>query len=346
MPQPLTTELLQWFLINKRNLPWRKTKDPYFIWLSEIIFQQTRISQGIDYYLRFVEKFPDVFSLAAASEDEVLKLWQGLGYYSRARNLLKTARQIVKEYNGIFPSDFSELMNLKGIGEYTASVILSVCYEKPYAVIDGNVNRLISRLYNIHDFIDVPAGQEKIRGKADKLIDLQHPGDFNEAMMDFGAMVCTPQNPDCNHCPLQKYCKAFEKGTVNMLPVKSPKKGIRKRSFHYFLIRTKKGVLLKQRTEKDIWHSLFDFPMVELNSEMSLNSEHLITYFGKALNSYKLIHETKHKLTHQELSIYFYEAFFDCIPRGFLDVSLNELNKYAVPKPVENFLKSVFQLTE
>ena len=345
MPQPITTELLQWFLVNKRDLPWRKTKDSYFIWLSEIIFQQTRISQGIDYYRRFVDKYPDIYSLAAASEDEVLKLWQGLGYYSRARNMLKTARQIVKEYKGIFPTEFKELIKLKGIGEYTASVILSISFDKPFAVIDGNVKRLISRLYNIHDFIDVPAGQNKIRLKVDKLIDYKHPGDFNEAMMDFGAMLCIPQNPDCNNCPLQKYCIAFEKGTMNVLPLKSPKKENRKRFFHYFFIRTEKGILLKQRTQRDIWHNLFDFPMIELSKGENLYKEHLISYFSVEAKSFRLIHEIKHKLTHQELSLNFYEVTFNLVPAGFLNVSYAELNLYAVPKPIENFLKRMLQDT-
>ena len=346
MSQSITTELLKWFYINKRDLPWRKTKDPYFIWLSEIIFQQTRISQGIDYYLRFVEKYPDIFSLAAASEEEVLKLWQGLGYYSRARNMLKTARQIVAEYKGTFPSELTELLKLKGIGEYTASVILSVCFEKPYAVIDGNVNRLISRLYNIHDFIDVPAGQKKIKEKADKLIDHRHAGNFNEAMMDFGALVCTPQKPDCEHCPLQKYCMALKNGIVGQLPKKSPKRDNRKRYFHYFLLKTEKGILLKQRTERDIWFNLFDLPMMELNLGIKLKIEHLDAYFGKQTKSFAFVHETKHKLTHQELTIYFYEVAFDRLTLGFLDVGFDELHKYAVPKPIENFLKRMVQLPE
>jgi A/G-specific adenine glycosylase len=344
MSHPITTELLKWFYINKRDLPWRKTKDPYFIWLSEIIFQQTRISQGIDYYLRFVEKYPDIFSLASASEDEVLKLWQGLGYYSRARNMLKTARQIVAKYKGTFPSELIELLKLKGIGEYTASVILSVCFEKPYAVIDGNVNRLISRLNNIHDFIDVPAGQKKIREEVYKLIDDKHPGDFNEAMMDFGAMVCTPQKPECNKCPLQSYCLAYKNGTVALLPMKSPKRNNRKRCFHYFLIKTENGILLKQRTEKDIWHNLFDLPMIELNPGNKINKEHLDAYFDNQTKSFAFVHVTKHKLTHQELTIYFYEVAFDRITLGFLDVGFDELHKYAVPKPIENFLKRMVQL--
>ena len=346
MPKTITTELLQWFSINKRDLPWRKTKAPYFIWLSEIIFQQTRISQGLEYYKRFVEKYPDIFSMSAASEDEVLKLWQGLGYYSRARNMLKTARQIVENYNGTFPNDLKELLKLKGIGEYTASVILSVCFGKPYPVIDGNVNRLISRLYNIHDFIDVPTGQKQIKAKLDKLIDQIQPGNFNEAMMDFGAMVCTPQKPDCPHCPLQQYCEAFSKGFVEVLPMKTAKKENRKRAFHYFFIRTPNGILLKQRTEKDIWHNLFDFPMIELKATQELNDELLKAYFGTDVKLYSLIEEIKHKLTHQELTLYFYEVNFSDMPPRFLDVGFAELSKYAVPKPIENFLKSFVQLPE
>jgi A/G-specific adenine glycosylase len=346
MSKTITAELLHWFLLNKRDLPWRKTRNPYFIWLSEIIFQQTRISQGIDYYLRFVEKYPDIYTLASASEDEVLKLWQGLGYYSRARNMLKTARQIVKEYNGTFPSELKELLKLKGIGEYTASVILSVCFDKPFAVIDGNVNRLISRLYDIHDFIDVPAGQYKIRQKVDLLLDKKYPGDFNEAMMDFGAMLCTPQYPDCKNCPLNKYCRAFEKGTMKILPLKSPKKENRKRTFHYFFIRTERGILLKQRSQKDIWHNLFDFPMLELSVGKHLNNELINAYFGNVVKKFILIEEIKHKLTHQELTLNFYELSFDQIPTAFLEVSPTELLNYAVPKPIENFLKKFVQIPE
>jgi A/G-specific adenine glycosylase len=346
MSKKITQELLSWFRKNKRDLPWRKTSDPYVIWLSEIIFQQTRISQGIDYYQRFVETYPDIFSLSAASEDDVLKLWQGLGYYSRARNMLKTAQQIVSEYNGVFPSEFNDLIKLKGIGDYTASVILSVCFHKPYAVIDGNVNRLISRLFSIHDFIDTPSGQLKIRQMVDMLIDIRHPGDFNEAMMDFGAMICTPQNPGCFDCVLKKFCSAYTNGSVNQLPAKSPKRENRKRDFHYFLIRTKNGILLKQRSEKDIWHNLFDLPMIEFNHGDQLQKNTIIEYLGCKIKKLKLLQVIKHKLTHQELTIYFYNTITDIKPEGFTEAIIPDISNFAVPKPIENFLKSIFQLPE
>jgi A/G-specific adenine glycosylase len=340
MSDKITKALLHWFLKNKRDLPWRKTKDPYFIWLSEIIFQQTRISQGMDYYLRFAEKHPDIFSLAKAPEDDVLKLWQGLGYYSRARNMLKTARQIVEVYNGKFPSDYKNLVQLKGIGDYTASVILSVCFDKPYPVIDGNVNRLISRLYNISEFIDVPSGQKRIRDHVTSLINHQFPGDFNEAMMDFGSLVCTPQKPDCNKCVLQKLCIGFKEGKVELLPQKSPKRVSKKRIFHYFLVRTDSGILIKQRTAKDIWHNLYDLPLIELSPGMNISKEQIQSYFKSVIKSFKLIHEVKHKLTHQDLCLHFYETFLDQIPDGYLDISKENLNKYAFPKPIDYFLQN------
>jgi len=263
----LTESLLHWYSQNKRPLPWRETRDPYKIWLSEVILQQTRVAQGTDYYHRFLVAFPDVKSLAAADEQDVLKLWQGLGYYSRARNMHFTAKEVVIKHNGIFPQSAAGLKKLKGIGDYTAAAISSICYDEPVAVLDGNVARVFSRLYAIDIPVDTNAGRSGITDLANILMDNSHPGTFNQAVMELGALVCTPKNPMCSSCPLAFACEALKQGKTETFPVKTPKKTPTLRHMNYLVISFTKDkeeyILMRKRTGNDIWKNMYDFPCLE-----------------------------------------------------------------------------------
>ncbi len=267
-------KIIDWYRNNKRDLPWRNTKDPYKIWISEIILQQTRIDQGLAYYLRFIGKYPSITELAKAKEEEVLKLWQGLGYYTRARNLYETARRITEEYVGVFPDNYKDLLKLKGIGEYTAAAIASISFNEPYPVIDGNVLRFLSRLSGFDKPVNTTSGTKKIRELAEQLIDNNRPGDFNQAVMEFGALYCKPQNADCPSCIFRKDCQAFIMGKVNTIPVKNKQDVPRKRYFNYLVIINKSsddiGIFLKKRTGNDIWKNLYDFPLIESTGELSV----------------------------------------------------------------------------
>ncbi len=333
--------LLRWFSENKRPLLWRKTKDPYHIWLSEIILQQTRVAQGTPYYQRFINHYPTIQQLAEAPEQEVLKLWQGLGYYSRARNLHATAKIITEKFKGRFPETFKEIISLKGIGDYTAAAILSIAFNQPHAVLDGNVYRVLSRLYLIQTPINAREAKAIFQQQAQELLDKTQPGDFNEAMMEFGATICLPKNPLCHICPLQTYCEAFALGKVNELPKKLPAKKARARYFHYLVITENNGVYLKERVAGDIWQGLFDFPLVEKTTPETLHK----TDIEEQLHIYSIekmlpVYKTKHQLTHQTLFITFYESNDTKLPgSSYIHVPLKMLHDYPVPKPVEFFLK-------
>ncbi|MBP8823431.1 MAG: A/G-specific adenine glycosylase [Flavobacteriales bacterium] len=262
-PSWFSRQLLPWYRAHHRALPWRTTKEPYRIWLSEVILQQTRVDQGLGYWLRFTERWPTVAALAKAREDEVLKLWQGLGYYSRARNLLAAARQVVQEHGGIFPGSHAELLRLKGVGDYTASAIASICFSRPEAVVDGNVFRVLARFAAIATPIDSTSGRKHFKALATQLLDPGNPGDHNQAVMELGAMVCTPRDPKCPGCPIQAQCAAFATGTIAGLPVKQGKTKSRDRYFNYLHIAAKGGVYLCQRTGRDIWQGLFEPPLIE-----------------------------------------------------------------------------------
>ena len=255
--------IIRWYNKNKRDLPWRETRNPYLIWLSEIILQQTRVEQGLSYYLRFAEKYPTVKSLAASKEDDVLKLWQGLGYYSRARNLHQTAKRIVDEFSGKFPTDYSSILSLKGIGDYTAAAIASFAYDQKYPVVDGNVFRLLSRHFEMKTPIDTSAGKKEFTEMADGLMMNYPPAIFNQAIMEFGAKVCRPANPDCLKCPLNATCFSFKNKTVHLFPIKKNKTKTKKRYFNYIVIGDKNKFFIKKRIEKDIWQGLYDFPLIE-----------------------------------------------------------------------------------
>ncbi len=329
-------KLLQWYNVNKRLLPWRTTKDPYKVWLSEIIMQQTQVVQGESYYLQFVEHFPTVFDLAAASEQQVLKLWQGLGYYSRARNLHAAAKTIVSDFNGVFPNHYSEIIKLKGVGPYTAAAISSICFGEAKAVVDGNVYRFLSRVKGISTPIDSTEGKKEFALVADELLNKKHPGDHNQAMMEYGALVCRPSSPACNSCVFQDACHAFINDTVDMLPVKAKKVKQQPRYFHYFLIQEGSHIYLEKRTGKDIWENLFQLPLLELSSAK------LHTAFSKMhQGQFTFIHRQKHVLSHQIIHASFYlanKSVLNSFDRNLQAAEIKQLDDYPFPQLVANFL--------
>ncbi len=330
--------LLAWYQQNKRDLPWRHTKDPYKIWLCEIIMQQTRIAQGLAYYNRFVKTFPTPLTLAQASEGRVLKLWQGLGYYSRARNLHAAA----KSMKGIFPNTYEGVRALKGVGDYTAAAICSIAYDMPYAVVDGNVYRVLSRVFGIRTPIDSTEGKKQFTALAQELLDEQHPGDFNQAMMDFGALVCTPQNPQCEKCPLARTCKARKEETQEKLPVKAQKTKVTTRYFHYIYVEQGKFTWIHQRGPGDVWQNLYEVPLVESKSE-KLPPALPKKWFGlaKIVSAGKSI---KHVLSHQIIHAYIYKVELSPahkMPAPFTKIPARELKKYAISRLMQKLLERI-----
>lgn len=266
-PSALVLKLYAWSETITRDLPWKDSRDPYRIWLSEIILQQTRVAQGRPYWLRFVDRFPTVDDLAAASRDEVYKVWEGLGYYSRARNLHAAARMVSEDMDGVFPDTYDGLLALPGVGPYTAAAVASFAYDLPQAVVDGNVMRVITRLFDSHLPIDTTEGKRTITALVDDLLDIADPARFNQAIMDFGALQCVPKKPDCTNCPLQKDCLAYDKETVSLLPVKAKKTKKRKRFFHYVLLLDQaQRTIIRQRPEGDVWAGLFEWPLIEMDT--------------------------------------------------------------------------------
>lgn len=340
-----TRQLLLWYQKNKRDLPWRNTTNPYYIWLSEIILQQTRIEQGLPYYLSFTENFPTLKDLATANEDDVLKLWQGLGYYSRARNLHFTAKTIYFDLNNTFPNNYNNIIKLKGIGPYTAAAIASFAYKEPVAVVDGNVFRVLSRFFGIHDDIAIGKNRTVFQNLANELISKKHPDLFNHAIMDFGATVCVPANPKCGQCILNQNCYAFLKNEVNQLPVKNKKITIKNRFFNYLILKKDDKIVLQQRTDKDIWQQLYELPLVETLQD---NEEDLFEYLSALFpeSTIKKItpNAIKHKLSHQQLHISFYKIQVADFDTKHLVVPLNQLDLYAYPIVLWNFLKDFFKL--
>lgn len=335
--------LISWYLHNKRELPWRNTKDPYKIWLSEIILQQTRVAQGMPYYLKFIKTFPTVQALANAPENEVLKLWQGLGYYSRARNLHFSAKMVANEMGGKFPNTHKDLLKLKGVGDYTASAIASICYNIPEAVVDGNVYRVLSRISGVSIPINSTEGQRYFRNLAQQLIDTADPAAYNQAIIEFGALYCVPQNPDCANCIFRNSCQAFQKGIVSELPVKLKAKPVKKRYFNYIVvISNDTHLLLRQRKSKDIWHKLFEFPLIETSAESSLDelketSEYQVMNINLNPISLSLYNERSliHKLSHQHIYTRFWIMETAIKKEEFIPVE--QLKDYAVPVLIENF---------
>ena len=338
-------KLIDWYQGNKRDLPWRHTNDPYKVWLSEVILQQTRVAQGLSYYLKFERVFPTVFDLAAAPEELILKNWQGLGYYSRARNMHSTAKHIVDYFDGKFPSSYDELILLKGIGDYTASAIASFCFGKKHAVVDGNVFRVLSRVFGIDKPIDSTIGKKNFKMLAEELICSDRPAIFNQAIMEFGALQCTPKSPDCTSCPLNNTCVAYSLNQVNDLPKKSKKVKKRNRYFEYLVILTSDNTIIQQRKEKDIWAKLFEFPLIEYSE--APDPELVLADIGKFLKmDFSVVHKTipvKHLLSHQNLFVRFWQLELEDPPcnDGFIKVEMHELEQFAFPKVVDNYLKEV-----
>jgi A/G-specific adenine glycosylase len=350
-----TSLLLKWYDENKRDLPWRETYDPYKIWLSEIILQQTRIVQGLGYYHRFLDKFPDIESLAEASEDDVLSLWQGLGYYSRARNLHHTAKEIVKSHNGEFPRNYNDLLKLKGIGPYTAAAIASIAFNLPHATVDGNVTRVLARYFGIEDPVNETQTMNQINEAANELIDREHPGMFNQGMMDLGATVCKPGKPLCNICPLNKGCAARISGLQEMIPVKTSKVKQRERFFHFFLLHTQnhdeRMFLIEKREQNDIWKNLHQLPLIE-TPDVRLSEKLMIEHplFGRLLSddipliAAGPVRHYKHKLTHQMLQAFFYNI---SLPSDYYPnfegthkwVSFDEFQKLGKPVLISKFME-------
>lgn len=340
----------KWYDENHRELPWRSQPTPYFVWISEVILQQTRVSQGYDYFLRFTEKWPTLQDLANATEEEVLKMWQGLGYYSRARNLHRCAQQVAERHNGRFPSDFEALKKLQGIGDYTAAAIASIAFGLPHAVVDGNVYRVLARLFDIETPINTSEGKTVFGKLAQDLLDSQHPGRHNQAMMEFGALQCVPQNPHCLLCPLQAHCLAFAHQTVSLRPIKTARTKVQTRYFNYLVIKIKETnqIYMHQRIGKDIWNKLYDFPMIEtderIGTEQVLASEAFKQLIGlKDFVVGKTSHPFTHKLTHQTIVAQFIEIFINVPLAEYQtkDLSLTsemDIQQYPIPRLIDLYL--------
>ncbi len=348
MNSSFTLKLMDWHKFkNTRQMPWKGEKEPYKIWLSEIILQQTRVEQGWDYYNRFIDAFPTIRELANAPDQVVFKLWEGLGYYARCRNLLHTARKIINEHNGLFPKTYEDIIKLKGIGPYTAAAISSFAFGLPYAVVDGNVLRVLSRVFGIQEPIDGKKGKDTLNGIAEKLLDIKSPGLYNQAIMDFGAVICKPALPLCNTCPVQEICVAFKKGMVDKLPLKSQKIIRRKRWFYYFIIEKNDRFLVRQRTEKDIWQHLNEFFLVETPRRQSVEKLMQSQSVQAVLQEQKTLtpsisNEYKQILTHQEIRGRFFHITLEekiMVPPNFKWIKASELKKMAFPKYILSYLR-------
>ncbi|GAA4235152.1 A/G-specific adenine glycosylase [Postechiella marina] len=336
--------LINWYSVNKRILPWRETTNPYCIWLSEIILQQTQVKQGLPYYEAFLGKFPSVFHLANADEAQVLKLWQGLGYYSRARNLHAAAKFIVNDLKGEFPNNYKDLLKLKGVGDYTASAISSICFNEVAAVVDGNVYRALSRYFGIDTPINSSKGAKEFKLLAQELIDAKQPAEFNQAIMEFGAMQCKPKNPDCSSCPFKDSCVALQKNIVSELPVKIKSAKAKKKYFNFLVfISDDKKTVLEKRTGKGIWQNLYQFPLIETKREANFETLLELAKKQDLLKSvnFELTLYNKdtlvHKLSHQHLYTKFWIVKINTnLEKGIL---IDDIENYAVPILIGNFIE-------
>lgn len=339
--------LVSWYHQHKRDLPWRNTRNPYHIWLSEIILQQTRVEQGLPYYEHFINKYADVSALANASSDEVMRSWQGLGYYSRARNLHQAAKQIVEHYNAQFPNTYNEIIKLKGIGEYTAAAIASFAFKEVKPVLDGNVYRFLSRYYGVFTPINASKARKEFISIAEEIILPEAPDVFNQAIMEFGAIQCKPQSPNCEICPLNTSCWAYKNNKVSELPVKEKKLKRRSRYFYYFLLRENAGIYLQKRTAKDIWQDMYEPPLIELPNE--LPSEHVLVLaqeqnlLSKDAKILNISGSIKHVLSHQDIFAVFFEIadpHFQYQNRNkHLYIKDDEIRFFALPRLIEAYLQ-------
>lgn len=347
-----TEKLLSWYDEHHRNLPWRNTRDPYKIWLSEVILQQTRVDQGLPYYQRFLADFPTVHHLANANEDHVLKLWQGLGYYSRAHNMLAAARSIVNELGGRFPDNYKDLLKLKGVGRYTAAAIASIAFGQAHPVVDGNVIRVISRWMAISEPVNKRSGLNQIEEALEKLIDINQAGKFNQAIMEFGARYCKPKHPDCPACIFKNQCLAFQKNKVALLPYKDSKIKIRQRYFTYLFISLRqKGenyTILNKRSGKDIWQGLYEFPLIETENLVSIENlmqQEIFRYFtnGSKPQIESVSDEFLHQLTHQRIHARFVKINIQNpklpLSNGYIRIAVSELGHYPVSRLMDKYLQ-------
>ena len=336
--------LIKWYLQNKRDLPWRKTADPYPIWLSEIMLQQTRVAQGTPYFLSFTTAFPTVFDLAKANEEQVLKLWQGLGYYSRARNLHKTAQTVAFEMNGVFPNNYTDLLKLKGIGEYTAAAIASFSYNECVPVVDGNVFRVLSRYFDVETDIAQASAKKEFSALAFELMPKDNPALFNQAIMEFGALQCVPKNPNCTECVFNISCLALQKKKVNQLPIKSKKTKVRNRYFNYIVaVDDLENTIIQKRTDKGIWHNLYEFPLIETDKveDFETVAQQISQQFFQKNKIESLMEYNDesiiHKLSHQHLHIKFWKANL----KGTIEngIDLETAKTFPFPIVIHNFIE-------
>lgn len=353
-----TKTLLEWYQPSDRPLPWKGIKNPYYIWLSEIILQQTRVEQGLPYYLKFVEQYSSIDRLAAAPQDELYKLWEGLGYYSRARNLHAAAKAVMEEHGGKFPDNYTDIRALKGVGDYTAAAIASFAYDLPHAVVDGNVYRVLSRFFGIETPIDTTAGKKEFRALADRLLPADLAAKYNQAIMDFGATHCSPKQPKCQTCLHQSECKAFATNKVAALPVKSKKLKKRKRYFYYLVVEQPKAsstqLYLRKRGDQDVWAGLYDFPLIELDQAVEgfflentlRQSEAWQALLGNQQVTWlKRSNWFKQTLSHQHIHALFIhlkaEADFFVKNEAIMAIDRKKINNFAFPKIVVNYLKTI-----
>lgn len=332
------TLIKDWYRLNKRDLPWRQTKDPFKIWLSEIILQQTKVEQGLSYYLKFTDHFQTAEDLAKTSEQEVLNLWQGLGYYSRARNLHFTAKTIVNEHKGTFPNTYTELLKLKGVGSYTAAAIASFCFDESVAVVDGNVYRVLSRVFDVKIAMDSSEGKKYFFDLAQNLIDKVEPALFNQSIMEFGALQCVPKNPNCEICPLESICLSKSNGTWMNRPVKSKKTSVKNRFFHFLIFQKDQTTYLQKRSGKDIWQNLYQFPLIETQEDSELNNFENYSPFPPS----KISAEIVHVLSHQKIHARFYH--FNQLPllinSDWMAVKIAEIQDFPIPRLIDRYLET------
>lgn len=349
MDNNVSKELILWYMINKRDLPWRNSHDPYHIWVSEIILQQTRVVQGLSYYIRFIETFPSIKNLAEAPQEQVLKLWQGLGYYSRARNMHMAAKQIMENLGGEFPKSFKDLLLLKGVGDYTAAAVASLAFNQPVAVVDGNVIRVIARLFGIEEAVDKPSVLKDIKSIASDLLDKEKPAIYNQAIMEFGALQCVPVNPNCHSCVLNNKCLALKYKIVSKIPAKSQKLKIRNRFFYYLVINSKQQIYFQRRGPGDIWEGLYEFPLIETEEAITVQDlqERIHSRLDIKTTMTKIISISpvvKHILTHQKLHVTFIylqtETSDSSVPVNWIKKEIAQVHELAVPRAIDRYLHS------
>ncbi|MDI9605089.1 MAG: A/G-specific adenine glycosylase [Bacteroidota bacterium] len=346
----VTRQLLNWYDENKRDLPWRGTTDPYMIWVSEIILQQTRVAQGWDYFVRFTRRFPNVETLANASEEEVLRLWQGLGYYSRARNLHAAAKDIMSRFNGQFPTCYPDILSLKGIGEYTAAAISSIAFNEPHAAVDGNVLRVITRLFEIEEPVQSTQGKRIVKELAKSLLPKGRSGAFNQALMDLGSLLCVPRQPKCDDCPLTDICMARASRRTDELPVRLKKRKARKRYFTYLHIRQDGYTYIQQRTGNDIWRNLYEFPLIETNKPIELeallqNDEYNQLLGETASHAIDGPFMYKHLLTHQHIHANFYRVTLEkgavhALQNQYVQIAEEEMKRYPISRLMHKYMET------